>query len=257
MARDVYKWPPVDAIGTMWTVSQPINQSRSFFTGADYTSSAERKRHVAQVIVPGIGDLASSMCAGYCEVLKDLLAGGQHFVRLQSMPVNWYFDQVDPWGKPNPIPINWTKTNNAVAWTKSNGPAVWLSNEALSGTKGVSDEGWHTVTVTGVAPNALVARPAEYVRGFALDGLSGTGTIAKVLRPAYSDASGVAVIYLMSELADTYHVELNAKLDLVFRIDGDLPSAVQPVDGNWSYQWDFREVFSDEVEGGFNEVDPW
>lgn len=256
MARNVYAWPPVDAIATMWSISQPVNRSMSFFTGADISSSAERKRKIASIEVPGIGDLGGSMNGGYCEVLKELLEGGKNLVRVKSMPVNWYFDETVIEGYAmKPSIVDWTKAGTDVDWTKAGTDMVWLSSARLLGTKGFSN-GFHTVTLTGLPANVLIARPGEYVKGYAIDGLEGDGSTAKVLKPSYSNSSGVAVVTLMSELSDVFHVELNATESSVFMIDGDLPIGVQPVNGNWSYPWAFREVFADEV-GGFTEIDPW
>ena len=102
----------------------------------------------------------------------------------------------------------------------------------------------------------MIARPGEYIRGYSVDGLGGDGSTAKVLKPSYSNSAGVAVITLMAELVDVFHIELDTVVSSVFMIDGDLPIGVQPVNGNWSYQWAFREVFADEVDG-FTEIDPW
>lgn len=257
MARNVYAWPPVDAIATMWSISQPVNRSQSFFTGADISSSAERKRKIASVEVPGIGDLGGSMNGGYCEVLKELLEGGKNLVRLKSMPVNWYFDkEVISDFATKPSSLNWTDGGVDVNWTDGGIETLWISNRNLQGVKGLSG-GFHTVTVNGLPPETLISRPGEYIRGYASGDLtSGDGTVAKVLKPAYSNASGEVTIFLMSELTDVFHVELDATNSSVFRIDGDLPIGVQPVNGNWSYQWAFREVFADEVDG-FMEIDPW
>lgn len=259
MARNVYAWPPVDAVGTMWTVTQPINRSQSFFTGADVSSSAERKRYMATVEVPAIGDLAGNMNAGYCEVLKDLLEGGKNLVRLNSMPVNWYFDDDSSNNIAAPSVVTWEETTGgtSVTWDETTGgtDVIWLTSARLQGVKSTAN-GFHTVRVEGLPANTLIVRPGEYVRGYASDGLDGDGSFAKVLRPAYSDASGGCTIYLTSELADAFHVELNSKKSAVFMVEGELPISVQPVDGNWSYVWNFREVFSDEV-GGFTEIDPW
>jgi len=50
-------------------------------------------------------------------------------------------------------------------------------------------------------------------------------------------------------------ISIGAAENAVFRAD-EMPRAVQPLGQNWTYQWRFREIFSDEV-GGFVEVNPW
>lgn len=251
MARNVYAWPPVDAIGTMWTVRQPVSRSQSFFTGADISSSAERKRHVAHIEVPCIGDLGGTMNGGYCEILKDLLEGGKNLVRLKSMPVNWYFDKINKPYWDGSKPLDWVRNNTDVDWVNNSGETIWYSGGHYPGVIGASS-GWNTVSLTNLPPETLIARPGEYVIGYG----NGATSEAKVLRPAYSDTSGDCTIYLMSALTVSDHVQINAETSAVFMIDGELPNSIQPHDGNWSYPWNFRETFADEV-GGFVEIDPW
>lgn len=256
MPRNVYAWPPVDAVGTIWETRQPINRSQSFFTGKDFSTTADRKRIGATVLVPGIGCLAGTMNGGYCEILKDLLEGGKNLIRMNSMPVNWYFDEVEIEAGLKPDVLNWTDAATPMTWTDAGTEMVWLTSPALSGTTGISG-GFNYVDVSGLPPSTLIARPGEYITGYSEDNLSdGTAEPVRVLRPAYSDASGDCRIFLTAALTDTFHVEINSKKSSVFMVEGQLPSALQPVDGNWTYTWNLREVFSDEVDG-FTEINPW
>jgi hypothetical protein len=254
MARNVYKWPPVHTVATMWTVQQPIHRSRSFVTGYSLTSSAQRERLMAKFEVPGIGN--DNLGGGYCEVLKKLLAGGQHLIRVNAVPVNWYFEQLTPRDFERSVKVEWDDgAGTEVTWEEPPTETVWLSGSFVPGTIG-TDGSWDIVTLTGLPPNTLIARPGEYVTGRALAGLDADGSTAMVMRPATSDASGSVTIYLMSALTVAEHVEINARPSYVFEVDGPLPSATQPLDGNWSYVWPLRQVFEDEV-GAFTEIDPW
>lgn len=248
MARSVYKWPPVDAVATMWSTRQPVNRSQSFFTGASITSSAERKRKVAHVEVPGIGDLGGSINAGYCEVLKEFLEGGKNLVRLTSMPVNWFFEYQKAGDRVN---YDFENTLRNVRQSPDR-DYFWVSERKFNVTLG-TDGSWAIATVSGLPPNTIVARPGEIVTSFSSTNETSS---TKVVRPAKSDTSGVAIVYLLEALAYDHLIQLNSTESAVFEVDGALPEAIQPYEGNWSYQWDFRQVFPDEV-GGFIEVDPW
>ena len=79
----------------------------------------------------------------------------------------------------------------------------------------------------------------------------------QVTRPAESDDMGRARVAVFESVADYTQVYLifGARATGVFR-PVSYPRAVQPSIGAWSYDWQFREVFADEV-GGFQEVNPW
>lgn len=255
MARDVYLWPPVNFTASMWTVRQPLQRSRSFFDGGEVTASAEPERRAAQLVVPGVD--VTSHNAGYCEVLKKLLKGGQNLIRLNSPSINWHLDEREAYDFRRSSVISWKDgLGSDVSWEDGVGsPVVWLSGEQFPGVTG-TDGPWDTVTLTGLTPNVLIARPGEFVKGFnSADDFVSFST-ATVLRPAYSDAAGTCVIYLLSPLQYADHVEVDAQESVVFRHNGPLPEAVQPVDGNWFMTWDLIEVFAAEV-GGFVEIDPW
>lgn len=87
---NVYAWPPVGVVGHEWTEHAPVNRSRSILTGRRYVSAAQRKRRLAALNVSALARGRSG--AGYMEVLKRLLAGGENLVRLNSYPVNWWLD---------------------------------------------------------------------------------------------------------------------------------------------------------------------
>lgn len=251
MSINVYPWPPVAPVKWDWHVFDPIERDTSMITGADYISATMRRRRMASIEVHGRRD---GMAAGYMESLKLLLEGGIHAVRLSSQPINWHLDATREAGTRDSSIVTWEDTGDAVTWENGGSPLTWYSGTWLTGTTGTDAAGFAIITVTGLPPNRLVARPSEFVRLFT----TSDGVVARVLAPAFSDASGVAVIRLHSALPAVTDVRVNlgAQDSGVFRPDS-LPRAAQPVSGDWTYRWELYEIFADEVDGGFTEVAPW
>lgn len=252
MAVNVYAWPPVALIGMEWTVEAPISVSRSFITGARYVSSGARERRLAEAVVPALG--RNNDGAGYCEMLKAYLDGGANLVRLNSFPVNWHLDVARLEGKRALYPLAWETGNEPLGWTEGGDNLTFYTGTVLTGTK-TTNGIWFAVTVTGLPPNSVVCRPAEYMTIFE-NNADTTGSTARCIKTAVSNASGEATIRLDSELAYGGRVNLGTSVSAVFEAQ-EMPRAMQPLGGNWSYAWSFREVFEDEVAGGFAEVDPW
>lgn len=251
MARNVYKWPPVGVTGWEWSEIAPVAVSRSIITGADFTSAAQPRRKVASLNVSALANGRSG--AGYVENLKVLLDGGINLVRLNSTPVNWWLDAQRLQALRQSQPLAWEVEENPLAWTTGGQPLRWFSGTLLTGTATTVGAA-PAVSVTGLPPLTLIARPAEYVTLFA-NPADTVGTTARVLTEARSNDAGVAVIRLMSALSGTGRINLGTSESAVFRPDA-LPRAVQGLSGDWGYSWTFRQVFADEV-GGFTEVDPW
>jgi len=251
MSINVYAMPPVPITGSEWTEIAPVQSSRSYY-GKDYTSAFGRtRRHVSlQIAALGRG---GNMGAGYVEMLKRFLAG-IHAVRLNSLPINWHLDAIRDRARLESLPLVWTSGGEELTWTMPPEALIWYSGVPLTGVIGTSG-GWNIVTVSGLPPNSLVARPGDFVK-VQEDAADTTGSTAQVVAPAYSNASGVAVIRLFSALAYGGIITLNASDTGVFKPVGDYPRSMQPVGANWYYDWSFREVFADDV-GGFVEVDPW
>ncbi|MBM3603635.1 MAG: hypothetical protein FJX25_02530 [Alphaproteobacteria bacterium] len=238
---NVYAWPPVDYVAAEWTILDPVSRSRSLITGATYVSAAQRRRRVASLDVAALS--ADRNGAGYIEVLKRLLDGGVHLVRLHSTPINWHLDdRADNAARTKPVSwlipppdVDWLIPPANVGWWT--GPGVTYG-EALSGNR---------VRVTGLPANTPVARPGEFV--------TMGGRTSMVMRPARSDGSGEAVLYLLEPLTGSGTIEIGTRETGVFEADA-MPRSAQPVGQNWSYQWTFTEVFEDE-RGPFTEIDPW
>jgi hypothetical protein len=250
----VYAWPPVGVTGAEWTEEAPVNASRSIITGRRYVSAHARKRRIASLNVSALANGRSG--AGYVEVLKRLLAGGVNLVRLQSYPVYWWLDDQRLRDLRQSVPTFWTDgVDPDVSWSVGAAPLAWFDGRVLTGTAGTDAAGWPVLTVSGLPPSTLIVRPAEFVTLF--DTLTATsGQRAQVMTEARSDAGGVAVLRLMAPLTGSGRVNIGTSDTGVFEAV-TIPRAAQPVRGDWSYAWSFREVFADEVPGGFEELDPW
>jgi hypothetical protein len=256
MTAKVIAWPPVGALGTEWTEIAPVQISRSMITGAERVSAFQRKRRLATISVPGIG--RTTYDGGYMEMLKRFLAG-TNLVRLHSYPVAWHLDRperitargnvfthtgqtfVEVFGlKPGIqvcrpgdfitllIPPSSTTQDSPLSWQNDQNPFEWLTDDSTN---------------------------ADLLTWFA--GAPDFGTTVQVTQPVTSDDTGRAVVPVFETVAAQTQIYLvfGACATGAFR-PISYPRAVQPNSGSWSYDWEFREVFADEV-GGFLEVNPW
>jgi hypothetical protein len=245
---DVFKWPPVSAYGPEWTMVHPVSVSRSLMTGARSVSQFQVPRRVARLEVSAMA--RGGIGAGYMEVLKRLLAGGVGLVRLYSYPINGAHVPASVLRSGDPL--GWdTETDTSLVWT---GPISWLLGAALVGTPGTSG-GWDIVTVTGLPSSVLVARPGEFLTAYE-DEADTMGTAVMIQAPAYSDETGTAVIRVVTPIAAAGRVNIGRSDTGVFEALS-IPRAPRQIGADWVYSWEFREVFEDEVAGGFTEVDPW
>lgn len=238
---NVYAWPPVGLVAAEWSQIAPVGRSRSLLTGASYVSAAQRRRKVATLDASALARGGNG--AGYIEVLKRLLDGGVHLVRLYSTPINWHLDDAAE-NAVRTRPMSWIIPSDPLSWTSGGAALSWWDGAA---TTGVVSGGGLTVTVSGLPPKKLAARPGEFV-------LMG-GVVSMVVRPATANSDGVAVLRVLTPLTGNGPIVIGARETGVFEAD-EMPRSAQPIGGNWSYSWSFTEVFEDE-RGPFVEVDPW
>lgn len=253
MAVNVYAWPPVGVKVAEWTREQPISAGRSGLTGARYVSSRERERRFATLHVSALS--RGSNGAGYVEVLKRLLEGGENLIRLTSYPVNWHLHHLAEAGARQSTPVDWTDGGVDAEWTDGGTATLWYEGTVLSGSPTTSG-GFPAVALSGLAPNAMVARPGEFLTVFDGD-LSANPETRQIMAPAYSNGSGAATIRIVTAITNTGRVNLGSSETAVFEVDLPLPRSPQPIGRDWVYPWSFREVFADEVTGGFAEVPGW
>lgn len=213
---NVYAWPPVAVTESEWTIEAPVQKSVSILTGKEYVSAYARRRRLATLTVSALA--LDRAGAGYVEILKRFLDGGVHAVRLYSQPINWWLD------------------------AEERGLLQFTGNIVAAG-DGVR------VDATGLPPAQLVARAGDFV--------TIGGKPSQVIKNVISSESGTATIMLFDKLPiNTDATGIIGGSDTgVFR-PTSIPRATQPVEGNWAYTWQFREIFEDEA-GGFTEVDPW
>ncbi len=253
MPAKVVAWPPVGAVGVEWTEIAPVQVSRSMVTGAERVSAFQRKRRMATISVPGIG--RSTYDGGYMEMLKRHLEG-VHLVRLHSYPIAWHLDRPERVVARGDVYTDLGQTYVRVYGLKPDTqvcrPADFLTLFHPSGQDSMFDElSWQngpdplTWQTDGTDP-----MPWFYSTPYG-------GTTVQVTRPVVSSSSGVAEVPVFETVPDHTQVYLifGTAATGAFR-PVSYPRAVQPNTGNWSYDWQFREVFADEV-GGFVEVNPW
>jgi hypothetical protein len=250
---NVIAFPPIGATGSEWTVSAPLQVSRSLMTGRRYVSAWGRERREASVMLSALARNRSG--AGYSEMLKRHLKGGEHLVRLNSYPINWHLDAARMEGLINSHPFTWEHEDATFAWEHEGNPVIWFSGTVLTGTVTTSG-GWPALAVSGLPPNTLVARPGDFVEAFEEFGDT-TGHVAQVTAEATSNGAGSAIVRLLDALPELEGVRVNlgASDSRVFEAV-EMPRSAQPIGANWFYDWRFREVFADEVDG-FTEVNPW
>lgn len=216
---NVYAWPPVGVVGRSWAVVQPVAGLRSALTGKDQRQSSQRaRRHVALTV----SALANTVHGGgYMEMLGQLLQGGVHAVRLTSWSPNWHLDQ--------PEQYQWLSIGLTATASTSGGMAAWR--------------------VAGLPPGYPLTRPGDRV--------TVAGVVWQSVNAATADASGVAYIRVMGSPTGSGTLLLDRQETAAFRVEpGQIPTGMQAPGKGWSYSWQFREVFADEV-GGFTEVNPW
>lgn len=249
MPVDVIAFPPVGVVGSMWTVVAPVQRSHSLVTGRRYISRWGRERREAMVNVSALSKSRSG--AGYSEMMIRHLDGGANLVRLSSYPINWHLDQQRLEALRSSQRLTWTDDGTPLAWQDNGQTLSWFNGTIVSGVASGKQ-----ITVSGLPANTLICRPGDFVRGFS-NLTTDTGPIAQATAEATTNASGVAVIKLFDALpSGTYpRVNIGASESRVFEVE-QMPRSPQPLGQNWFYQWNFREVFADEV-GGFTEVNPW
>lgn len=254
MPVNVYGWPPVGAVSTLWTFDQPSSVSVSGLTGRARYSLIEPERRKAKVVVSALSRGRNG--AGYSEVLKRLLRGQSNLVRLYSTPVNWHLDAAAERQFRQGAFFGWTTGDDPLGWITGGSPLIWFSGAFLDSVTIGTSRGFPAITVSGLPVSSLVARPFELVTFFAdATDPDEVGVSIMVMAQARSNASGVAVIRLYSTPPYAARVSIGAPETAVFRAVS-VPSSEQPVGANWTLPWEFSEVFADDV-GGFTEIPDW
>jgi hypothetical protein len=252
MALPVYAWPPVGALGREWDHVQPISESFSALTGKRYASANMPERRVAQVVVSAMSNDYTG--AGYCLMLKRLLAGGRNLVRLPSQRPFRRLNTIEFDESRGSVPLDWTTGGIDLLWTVSAIDLNWYNGTLVDGTVTTSG-GFPALSCTGLPANRLVARPGEYITVYQNE-VDTTGSTVQVMAPARTDGSGAVIIRLYDTPAYGGRVSIGVRTTAVFRAVGELPRTLWAADGDFTFGWQFEEVFADEV-GGFTEASSW
>ncbi len=246
----VIAWPPFELTG--WELAEIYPQSRSvgLIDGRPRTSSAYRGRRVATASITGIGKQKAG--AGYVRMLNRTWSGKPNLVRVDCLSTIWYLARGGLDLRNNVL--EWTDAGTDLLWTVGDTALIWGDGPyALEGVPG-TDGDWFALTVTGLPPSRIVARPSELIS--VTDGV--TTETAYVLTVARSDAAGMATI--RTDKATAFSItglaSIGQRESIVFEAQG-VPRSVQGITGTFGYQWDFREVFEDEYPDGWTEVNPW
>lgn len=253
MPINVFPWPPVGVVGSEWTEDAPVARLRSAMTGRDQRQSSRPVRRLATLTVSALAN--GQMGAGYCEMLKSLLRGGIHAVRLQSSPINWWVDEQRRRGADlNAPPMVWRVqgSTDPLTWrTEAAQPLRWFSGIVVRGGVPSAHPFGGYLPAWGLPPQTLVGRPGDFIRIHDL--ASDASEVARLMRPAMTNAAGEVTLKLdRMPTIQNGRISMSGQDEGVFQVDGPLPRAVQPIAGDWQYTWSFREVFAEEV-GGFTE----
>jgi hypothetical protein len=195
------------------------------------------------------------------EVLKDFLSGGVNLVRLRSTR-NVLMEAPLADNLRRLTVLDWTvgSTDNPLAWQVGTGPDPlrWVSGVVLPVTRGDTDSAGYP----GRAGVGLAAEPADRARGRVPEGYVDLDTrpgaahraagVERCLGRGGGAAGGGAFT-----IVPTGGASFAAEDEGVFAHVGPLPRAQQPAFAEFAYDWEFREVFADEVTGGFEERNPW
>lgn len=259
---DVIAWPPFQLTG--WELAEVYPQSRSvgLIEGRPRTSAAQRGRRVATANVTGIGTAKDG--AGYVRMLNRQWAGAPNLVRVECLSSLWYLARGGLDLRNNIM--EWTDGAVDLLWTEGAADMIWGDGQYATHGAPVADGPWHSLTVTGLPINRIVARPSELISVTDITGATESAYVLKTARSGPEDEDeegqklGTATAIIRTDKATAFTlnglVSIGQRENIVFEALG-VPRAVQGVTGTFGFQWDFREVFEDEYADGWTDVNPW
>lgn len=215
MTIQVFPWPPVCTIGRSWAPVQPVAALRSALTGREQIQTSQRARRMVELDVPA-RYRSDDPASGYMDMLAELLNGGVNAVRLSG----------------------WASAVRAGADVQFGRLGIALTATATT------NAGFGAWRVDGLPP--------RYPLLLAGDRFTVGGTLWRSINLATADDTGRAIIRVMGTPTGSGALLLGQKDSGVFRVADEMPASAPQV-GAYTYSWQFREVFADEV-GGFTEV---
>ena len=246
---NVYSWPPVATMSKEWSINDPISESIELFSGDTFVSAAQRRRRIAKIQASSIFSPYAAG-AGYMEALKRLLKGGVHLVRLNHR-TRVYYEGLIPENIRVSNYIGWIYPSQSFDWESNGSPFIWFSGIKFNAVV-IPDAPIPSFTVSGLPPNALIAIPGQFASGHRVN-FSYVNLM--IIAPVKSDSDGNAVVRFEFMPSDVVTISFGAIDTGVFKANS-MPRAVEPAGQDWSYTWDFTEVFEDE-RGPFVEINPW
>ncbi|GGX63316.1 hypothetical protein GCM10007385_35560 [Tateyamaria omphalii] len=239
---DVIAWPPLGITAYEHTLTRPV-QRETGLDGEPYLSQSLKTRRTYTARTSGIGP--DRFGAGYVEILKHLLDGKLALVSVPTLPRVW-MGAVRAMPDRGADQITWVTPPEPVTW--QDGSAVgWINRDHIIAVAGADQSGFNYIDCTGLPVSQTVAAPGEAV--------SIAGDTAYVLRPAKSNEDGEARVYLTGPLTSG-NVRIGVIEVRTFEIP-DFPRAQQPVNGDFFYEFQMREVFDDDFDTPLQVINPW
>jgi hypothetical protein len=248
----IVAFPPVGILGWAHQKRFAVRRSRAFFgNGDDALSTLGPAR---RDITLDLSSLARDRAgAGYLAQLMEEVEGGIHPVRLTLGPTNWRIDAQRQQGL-RTAPMDWTSGGGPMAWESGGDPMLWFTGAIRLAAAGTDALGYPTVTIHGVPPGIIIARPDDVIRVFPTADLSAPVT-ARVVTVARSTSAGSVTIRLRSALPAGV-VSIGDSESIVARITS-LQSGAQGLRSDWTQAMQLTEVLPAFIPNDAEEVNPW
>ncbi|WP_376872393.1 hypothetical protein [Albirhodobacter sp. R86504] len=122
----------------------------------------------------------------------------------------------------------------------------WLPGGVLA--VAVASGDLQSFTLTGIPPRYELLRPDEpFTVG---------GVVYRAVNRVIGAEDRTATVFVAGDVGAGGALTIGGAESRVFAVDS-FPSPSQAVSSAWSYDWAMTEVFADEVQGGFEEINPW
>lgn len=246
MSVTVWQFPPVSYPAYMSSWDDP--RSTSFgLSGTPHASQSKHDRRIMNIMAHGIGP--DRMGGGYIEALKRLQLGKLPLVRALILPAHWFGATCGLQDQRGSYELEWKDEDTEMLWLSGDDDLIWTTGREITVTSVYERNGFWAVEAAGFPANTIIAAPSERV-------LADTGAVAYTLQPAKSDATGAARLIVDADMTGASTLKVGAPESAAFHIN-KWPTSQQAANTAHTYDFSMTEVFVDEFEGGFVEVDPW
>ncbi|MBA86139.1 MAG: hypothetical protein CML69_15610 [Rhodobacteraceae bacterium] len=246
---NIYTFPPAPITGWLPNEELPTRRSEYAMDGKRAVSTAGPARRTLQLTCGALGR-GHNGGAGYLAQLWRYIDGGVGLVRLNLPPTNWHLDQIGLRRSIGNRVVPGVDGGNPVVLVNGVTPVTAFGNTRRTAAPLVLAGYPHAVTVTGLPPNIIVARPGDIVRVWD----AGTPSTARVLDLTRSDADGVAEVPVSAALPAGV-IAFADEESAVFEVLEYKPGA-QAIGQNWSIGLSLREQLDSEISDPV-EVNPW